>query len=175
MIDQLLDAGFLYPIVIIVFIGAVEVGTWIGVRSRGTSRKADDMGPLTVSALGLLALLLAFTLSHGLSRYETRRDLVLEEANAIAGTAHFALMLPKEAQAPILSTLRDYVAVRIGLGFPYDPKKLERDVARSEELLGSLWRQAAAVSEPQSLPAHRFVNSLEELSKIQERRRIALG
>jgi drug/metabolite transporter (DMT)-like permease len=37
-----------------------------------------------------------------------------------------------------------------------------------------LWQQAAAVSEPQSLPANRFINSLDEMNKIQERRLHAL-
>lgn len=175
MLDQLVNAKILYLVITLVFMGAVELGTWIGRRSLGKVHEPEDMGALTVSALGLLALLLAFTLSHGLSRYETRRDLVLEEANAIGSTAHHAMMLPQQAQTPILSMLRDYAAVRIGLGFPYDPAKLERDVAKSEDLLAGLWRQAIVVSEPQSLPAHRFINSLEELTRIQEGRRIALA
>jgi hypothetical protein len=79
---------------------------------------------------GLLALLLAFTLSRALSRYEDRRSLVVEEANAITSTAQLASMLPTQAQAQILKLLRDYVAVRIGLGVPYDPAKLERDIAK---------------------------------------------
>jgi hypothetical protein len=111
---------------------------------------------LTASALGLLALLLAFSLSHALSRYEVRRALVLEEANAIGSTARLATMLPNEPQPAILNLLREYVAVRIGLRRTYDPAKLERDSAKSRELLSELWRQAVAVSDPQSLPAHRF-------------------
>jgi hypothetical protein len=96
--------------------------------------------------------------------------LVVEEANAIGSTAHFALMLPTQAQGPILNLLRDYIAVRIGLGIPYDQTKLQRDVAKSTDLVARLWQQAVAVSEPQSLPANRFINSLDEMSKIQERR-----
>jgi hypothetical protein len=38
---------------------------------------------LTGAALGLLALLLGFSFSLALSRYEVRRNLVLQEANAI--------------------------------------------------------------------------------------------
>jgi hypothetical protein len=126
------------------------------------------MRTLTASSLGLLALLLAFSLSHALSRYEARRALVVQEANTIGSTANFALMLPKEAQPAILSLLREYATVRIGLRRPYDPAKQERDVAKSRELLAQLWRQAVAVSEPQSLPAHRFTNSLDKMTNIQE-------
>jgi hypothetical protein len=174
MLDQLLDVKYLYLIFIIWLVGSAELGFRIGQRHRKHQYRPEDLGTLTASTLGLLALLLAFSLSHALSRYEARRALVLEEANAIESTANLALMLPMKAQAPILSALRDYVAVRIGLGIPYDPAKMDRDVAKSRDLLTTLWRQAAAVSEPQSLPAHRFINSLDEMTKIQERRLISL-
>jgi hypothetical protein len=175
MLDQLLDAMFLYPLVIVLFVGSVEFGGWIGQRFHRKAISSEDLQTLTASILGLLALLLAFTLSHALSRYEDRRSLVVEEATAIDSTAHLASMLPTKAQAPILSLLRDYIAVRIGLGIPYDPAKLERDAAKSSDLLAQLWQQAVVVSEPQSLASHRFINSLDEVTKIKERRLAALS
>jgi hypothetical protein len=170
MLDQVLDATLLYPLVIALFVGAVELGGWIGRRLQRKKIKSEDLETATVSTLGLLALLLAFTLSHALSRYEDRRSLVVEEANAIGSTAHFASMLPKQAQAPILSLLRDYIAVRISLGVPYDPVKLDRDIAKSRDLLTRLWQQATAAAEPQTLAANRFINALDEMTKIQEKR-----
>jgi hypothetical protein len=170
MLDQLINATTLYPLAVLLFVGSAEIGLMIGRRFRGKSIRTEDMGILTGSALGLLALLLAFALSHALSRFETRRDLAVEEAHAIANTANLALMLPEQAQASIRNILHDYAAVRAGLGHPYDPLKLERDGAKSKELLGGLWRKAVAVSEPQSLPANRFVNALTEMTSIQERR-----
>jgi hypothetical protein len=174
MLDQLVNATFLYPLIIVLFVGAAEVGARCGRRLRGKSEKSEDMTTLTASALGLLALLLAFSLSHALSRYETRRSLIVDEANAIDSTAHLAAMLPTHAQPAILNLLREYVAVRTSIGRPYDPAKLERDATISRELLTKLWEQAVTVSEPQSLPAHRFINALEELTKVQERRLISM-
>ena len=177
MLDSLYEADFgvLYPITIILIAGAAEVGAWLGRRSRSTTDEIPDTGTLTGAALGLLALLLAFSFSLALSRYEARRNWVLEEANAIGSTANFALMLPEPAQKPILDLLRAYTAVRVGLGVPYDPVKLERDVARSLELQNQLWQQAMAVTAaaPQSLPAYRFA-SLNEMNNIHERRLTAL-
>ncbi len=131
---------------------------------------------MTGAALGLLGLLLAFSFSIGLARYDARREVVLEEANAIGSTANFALMLPQPAQAPILKLLRDYTAVRIGLGIPYDAAKLERDIEKSVDLQTRLWQQAVAVTAaaPQSLPAYRFVASLNEVNNIHEKRLTAL-
>jgi hypothetical protein len=170
MLDQLLDATFLYPLVIVLFVGSGELGGWVGRRFHRKRIRSDDIETLTVSTLGLLALLLAFTLSHALSRYEDRRSLVVDEANAIDSTAHLALMLPAQAKSASLSLLRDYAAVRIGLGIPYDQSKLERDIAKSKDLLTRLWQQAVTVSEPQTLAANRFINALDEMTKIQEKR-----
>ena len=170
MLDQLVTATIVYPLIIILFVGAAGVSGRFGRRLRGTGRTPGDMTTLTAAALGLLALLIAFSLSHALSRYETRRALIVEEANAIESTANLASMLPPHAQPAILNLLREYVAVRIGLGRPYDPAKLHHDVTKSRELLAKLWQHAAAVSEPQSLPADRFINSLAEMTRVQERR-----
>ncbi len=178
VLDWLHDLSLLalYPATIILIAGAAELGNRIGLRFRGTENGGSDISTLSGAALGLLALLLAFSFSIALSRYETRRTMVLEEANAIGSTANFALMLPQAAQAPILGLLRDYTAVRIGLGVPFDPPKQDRDIARSLELQTLLWQQAAAVTAaaPQSLPAYRFVASLNEMNNIHERRLTAL-
>jgi hypothetical protein len=178
MLDRLYESDLLllYPATMILIAGAAEFGTWIGRRSRRDATDGADIGTLTGAALGLLALLLAFSFSLSLSRYEARRSLVLEEANAIGSTANFALMLPESARQPILSLLRDYTTVRIGLGIPFDPAKMQRDVARSLQLQTALWQQAVAVTAaaPQSLPAYRFVASLNEMNNIHLRRLTAL-
>jgi len=167
-----LDAAFLYPAVAVLIAGSGELGNLIGRRFRISHTEGGDIGTLTGAALGLLALLLAFSFSIALSRYDARRDMVLEEANAIGSTANFALMLPNDSQGPILSLLRDYTSVRIGLGVPFDAAKMERDVARSLALQSQLWQQAVTVTRasPQSLPAYRFVASLNEINNIHERR-----
>ena len=178
MFDRLYETDFavLYPMTIVLITGAAEVGAWLGGRSRRDAEEIPETGTLTGAALGLLALLLAFSFSLALSRYEARLNWVLEEANAISSTANFALMLPEPAQKPILNLLRVYTGVRIGLGVPYDPAKLERDIVRSLELQNQLWQQATAVTAaaPQSLPTYRFVASLNEMNNIHERRLTAL-
>lgn len=102
--------------------------------------------------------------------------MVLEEANAIGSTANFALMLAEPAQKTTLGQLREYASLRAGLGIPYDPETFNRDIARSLELQSLLWQQAVSVSAtaPQSLPAYRFVGSLNEVNNIHERRLTAL-
>jgi hypothetical protein len=171
-----LNFTVLYAGIIILIAGAAELGRHTGLRRRKADPESADLGTLAGAALGLLALLLAFSFSIALSRYDGRRDLVLEEANAIGSAANFALMLPVSAQEPILALLRDYAVLRIKLGVPSDTSTPERDIARSLDLQARLWRQAGAITraDPQSLSAYRFVSSLNEMNNIHERRITAL-
>ena len=79
---------------------AILVGAAVSVASSG--RRAGSPaagarleGAMTQAVLGLLALLMAFTFALAIDRFDTRRHLVLEEANAI-GTTY----LPKESAKP---------------------------------------------------------------------------
>ena len=171
-----LDFSVLYPLVVALSVGAASLGTWYGIRSHRRGARQEDLGMLAGATLGLLALLLAFSFSLALARFEKRRDMVLAEANAIGSTANFALMLPDTARQPVLALLRDYTILRIGLGRPFDPAKLERDVARAVALQSRLCTIGTAVTDaaPQSLPVYRFVGSLNEMNNVHESRLTAI-
>ena len=124
------DLGILYPLVFAAIFVMAELGILLGRMFRAKTQ-STELGTFTGASLGLLALLLGFSFSLALSRYDARRGWVLEEANAISSTANFALMLPKQAQRPILSLLRQYVLIRRDLGIPYNPTKMNGDIARS--------------------------------------------
>ena len=170
----------LWLLALVLVIGCIvftEIGRALGRRSRLRRPDEDkDASGLAAAALGLFALLIAFTYSLSLSRYDARRHEVLEEANAIGTAANYALMLPAENRAPVLRLLRDYTRVRTSLGVPYDDAKFERDIASSTRLQQALWAQAVQVTqaEPLSLSAYRFVSALNEVNNISEARITAL-
>lgn len=171
-----LSAAILYPATVVLISAAGEIGNRAGLRHRGTSERTDDIGILTGAALGLLALLLAFSFSIALTRYDARRDAVLEEANAIGSAANFALALPEAARRTVPGLLRDYAGIRVALGVPFDPEKLAADVAASLEIQNRLWAEGMVLTaaSPQSLPVFRFVGSLNDLNNIHETRLAAL-
>src|SRR6187397_3131870 len=80
----------------VVLLGLTEAGYRIGLRLYATRDEArrTQIGGVQAAVLGLLGLLLGFTFSMAVNRYELRRDMVLKEANA-AGTAWLrASLLP---------------------------------------------------------------------------------
>ena len=160
----------------VVLIGATELGNWLG-RTYGQKNADDtDAGNMATATLGLLALLIAFTYSMALDRYDLRRQVVLQEANAIGSTVNFALMLPQPDRGPILADLKDYTQIRIALGAPYDPARFVAEVKRSGELRADLWRRAVAAetAQPQSLGVYQFVWNLNDMNNMGEKRVTAL-
>ena len=126
------------------------------------------MGAIVAAGLGLLAFLLAFTFGMAASRFDTRRGLVLDEANAIGTTYLRAALLPEPHRTEIRTLLRDYVDLRLeavqpGMSVP------ARE--RSEELQSRLWAQAVVVAEKQPTPiTGLFIQSLNEVIDLHAKR-----
>ena len=73
------------------------------------------IGKRSFCAFGLL---LAFTFSGAVARYDTHRDLIVEEADAI-GAAYLRLdLLTPAAQPPLRRLFRDYTASRLRSNLP---------------------------------------------------------
>ena len=79
---------------------AIEVGRRIGRRRIASLGDAPSpgVGPVEGAVFGLLGLLIAFTFSGAASRFDARRQLIVEETNNI-GTAYLRLdLLPSDAR-----------------------------------------------------------------------------
>ena len=91
----------------IAILGTSEIGRRLGIRAVG--RGGGDVSTLEGAVLGLLALMIGFSFAIALSRFEARREAVLNEANAIGTTALRARLLPAPYDAEALKSLREYV------------------------------------------------------------------
>jgi len=129
-----------------------EVGRRIGMRRLAQDPEGAEAGVGVVdgAVFALLGLLIAFTFSGAASRFDTRRQLIVEEANDI-GTAYLRLdVLPVDAQPALREKFRQYLDTRLELY-----RKLPDIVAAKEELVkanklqGEIWRQAVAASRAQ--------------------------
>ena len=92
-----------------------EIGFRIGLRLyvRKDSARKGQIGGIQGAVLGLLGRLPGFTFAMAVDRYDTRRGLVLKEANAIGTTYLRASLLPDTHQAPVKDLLRHYVDTRL--------------------------------------------------------------
>jgi hypothetical protein len=156
--------------VALVLLGA-EAGFLLGRRKgrRSEEAKKGPVGEIVAAMLGLLALLLAFTFSLAASRFDTRRGLVLDEANAIGTTWLRAGLLAEPHRTDIRKLLREYLEVRLGA---VQSGKVLQGIARSDELQGQLWAEAVAVGqkEPGSIIAGLFIASLNEVIDLHAKR-----
>src|SRR5262245_44178355 len=92
-----------------------EIGRRIGLRRRAktTAGAVAGSGVIEGAVFALFGLLVAFTFSGAAARFDTRRQLIVEETNAI-GTAYLRLdLLPVDAQLTLRERFRQYLAARL--------------------------------------------------------------
>jgi hypothetical protein len=124
-----------------------EAGRWIGhiaIARYGRSGQ-PSVGSLETAIFALMGLLIAFTFSGALQRFDQRRAQAVEEVNAI-GTAWLRVdLLPAEAQPKLRQAFRDYVDARIATyrKLP-DIVAARRELARSQALQYEIWQQSVA-------------------------------
>ena len=95
----------------------LALGQRLGRRSlaQETDVVRSRLTGVETAIFGLMGLMIAFTFSGAAARYELRRQLIVEEANAI-GTAYLRLdLLPAASQPALREKFRQYVAPRIAV------------------------------------------------------------
>lgn len=134
-----------------------EVGRRIGIARLASDPEgmAKGAGPVEAAVFGLLGLLLAFAFSGAASRFEARRHLVAEEANAI-GTAYLRVaLLPVDAQAPLRELFRRYLNARIeAYRNLTDTTATEARLSEAVALQGDIWDHALSAFRRPDSPGH---------------------
>ena len=160
----------LFLTIVVLALGAIEGGYLLGTyRHRQPGREKEaPVGAMVGATLGLLAFMLAFTFGMAASRFDTRKQLVLDEANAIGTTYLRTAMLP-ERRDEIRALLRSYVDARLEA---VRPGRVEEGILRSEELQGQMWSATTAVGlqHPDSIVVGLFVESLNEVIDLHAKR-----
>ena len=161
------------PAIFIVSIAALlaasEIGHYLGLRAAGEA----NVSTLEASMLGLLALMLSFTFAMALTRFDERRDALLNEANAIGTAALRAGLLPAPHAAESLKLFRDYVQIRLELTTRVPtPAEFDAAIARSNEIQSALWLQAkvAMAKDNAMAPTGLYIQALNETFDNQEKR-----
>jgi hypothetical protein len=155
-------------------LGMQELGRRMGSRRLAENPEyARGIGPVEGALFGLLGLLLAFTFSGAVSRFDDRRLLITEEVNAI-GTAWLRIdLLPANAQPNLRDLFRRYVDSRLETyrKLP-DIAAAEAELAHSVALQGEIWKASvAALRLPEAQVGNvTVVNSLNEMFDVVTKR-----
>jgi hypothetical protein len=155
MID-LLDYPLVFFLIAIVVLWLFErIGGHIRGRQRQPTQESEDMGVIVGAALTLLGLIIGFTFSMAVSRYDQRKNLEEEEANAIGTEYLRAGLLPPADAAKVRTLLKSYLDQRILFYSTSSTRKLKQLSAATGELQNELWAavQAPAPAQPTPLTA----------------------
>jgi len=149
-----------YPIVFfLVSFAMLWLAAWVGARlgRRQTFKDGtrEDFGVIQAATLTLLGLILGFSFSMAIGRYDQRKNLESEEANAIGTEYLRADLLPAADAARVKELLKNYAGERIAFYTTRDLEEYRQIALRTAKLQGELWSavQVPAVAQPTPLSA----------------------
>jgi hypothetical protein len=164
-------------LIFLILIGASEIG-YLLARRRRAGRKnetAADMhehlNEIQTAIFAVLGLLLAFTFAMAVSRYDARKQALVDETNAI-GTAYLRIqLLPPGQQAAAAAVFRTYVDARLSSARPYwyQDVKLKNETSKLQQVL---WTQGtdAANQDPHAVTTGLYLQSLNDMFDAQDAR-----
>ena len=136
-------------------------------RARDPEGLAKGGAAAEAGVFGLLGLLIAFTFSGAAARFEDRRYLINDEANAI-GTAYLRVdLLPADTQPAIRDLFRKYADVRATVyRNAGDPHATVRALSDAAALQGQIWAQARAACQRPDTPPQATMLLLPALNEM---------
>ena len=144
----LIDHRLIALAILVVLVAAIEIGYRAGIRKREIPESDRSLMSGTGAAmLGLLGLLLGFTLAMAVGRWDERRDIIVDEANAIGTLWLRAGFLEEPARGELRKTLQEYAEARIILGGSRDDLETWRAARENSESLHiQIWSAIEHVS-----------------------------
>lgn len=164
----------------VVLVACVEIGTRLRRRKR-TNRQIDEDTHEQVSRTRdelaiLLSLLLGFTLAMVLTRFDLRKQLVVDEANAIGTTSLRAEMLPEPDRSNAQDLLRQYADARLDFSKAgMSTVNTQSALTRAKQIQRELWQLSVTVADQRPTPiTGLFVQSLNDMIDLDAKRIAAI-
>ncbi len=157
-----------------------EVGFRVGrfVQVRTDSEVKALTGSIQASILGLLALLLGFTFSMSMHRFDSRSMALIDEANAIGTAILRVQLLPDKYKNEADEYFKTYVDLRVAIGTLDLTKQEERKTYRNKinDVQSKLWSLAilSTNDDPRPVTTGAFVKSLNDVIDSQGKRNALL-
>jgi hypothetical protein len=157
----------------------LEFGYRIGRRhsERHHHKTHIGVGAIEAAVFALLGLLLGFSFAGGTSRLDARRQMIVQEANAI-GTSYLRLdLLPTADQPEMRRLFREYLDARIEVYDKVEDRSSSNAaIAHAEQLQKKIWSRAIASgqADPSQNVTRVLLPALNEMIDITTSRTIAL-
>jgi hypothetical protein len=162
--------------IVVIVLASIEGGYRLGryAHLRAEEEKESPVAAIAGSVLGLGAFLLAFTFGIVANRYDAKKQLVREEANAIRTTWLRSDFLPESDRAQTRGLIRKYLEARLAFAQSpnFDLQRAKVLLAQAEEDQARLWEIAVvnARKDMNSDVAALYIESLNELFAIHASR-----
>jgi hypothetical protein len=150
---------------------AAAVAGHVAGRRAAVGESRDLNRNVVAGIVGVVALLLAFTLGFALSRFQERRDAIVDEANVIMTAFLRADLLPEPERRELQEEMRAYAATRMFSNVADATTAVQQSLARQE----TLWPLAVALSEGRLVGPERtfLLSSINEVLDAHLRRAAA--
>ena len=169
-----IDHRLIALVMLALLAAAGEIGFRTGFRKRDSQDSYRSLvTSISAAMMGLLALLLGFSLSMGVSRWDERRDVIVTESNAIGTLWLRAGLLENPLRDGLRDALDDYTDIRIAMGGAGgDREALRIARSKSESLHASIWSMVEQARQPGQSNAvlSSLINGANELIDIHELR-----
>jgi hypothetical protein len=159
-------------------LGIIMLAALIGVRvgrklgPKFTDAEMTQLYGIQASLLGLLALLLGFSFAMGETRYDLRKQLLVDEADAIGTCWLRAATVSAETGDEIKQLLQQYAETRLTRERVRTATEINAALAQSSHLQLEMWSRAAKLAkrDPRSLPVSLLLQSLNEMIDLSSKR-----
>jgi hypothetical protein len=143
----------LFVVLLALFIASVAFGAFVLRRIAPLpDDERDDFTVVQTATLTLLALIIGFSLSMAVNRYDQRKNLEENEANAIGTEYVRALLSDPSIAEPMKAALVRYAQLRHADYLTRDPQELARIARETEALQSELWQFATQMAKNNPTP-----------------------
>ena len=150
--SALLNLPRLFFVISLVILWLAAV-TGASFRKRALEEdERDDLNMILAATLTLLGLIIGFTFSMAVSRYDQRKNYEETEANAIGTEYVRADLLPADNATKVRALLRDYLNQRVLFYEARDKQRLQQVNAYTEQLQTEMWSAVAAPAKAEPTP-----------------------
>jgi len=154
--NNLIDSPlFVFALSLFILWFSERIGAFLHRRRPMDDDVREDFGVILAATLTLLGLIIGFSFSMAISRYDQRKNFEEAEANAIGTEYVRADMLPSADAARVRALLKDYLDQRILFYKTRDQQQLRQIDTDTARLQSELWTavQAPASAQPSPLSA----------------------